>query len=156
MPMLIPPMYTIEKSVGHQGVNSVLDVKLIQYFLYSINFDAGWGLSSIIKNSAGPGGGIVVFPHDGKARPELGEWIRNFQRDFAATGLGTLVTDGRVNPVVVAWGNKTINVPNKRTIQAFNQVMWRGNRDRFMKLQQDQSVPADLRAQLGIMRLEVG
>ncbi|MBL8229775.1 MAG: hypothetical protein JNL98_14900 [Bryobacterales bacterium] len=127
------PFYNIDKAVGPYAPNQPDDVMLVQFFLSRI---AAAATTSIAR----PETPIQV---NGVYTPELSQWILWYQKSNNTSGVTQLVADGRVDPMQGVRGAEQGAMP--LTINALNRSYRRRFRASHDTLDQDQSVPAQLR-----------
>ncbi len=140
------PYYDVLQAVGPGCPNNRTDVQLVQYFLFAINMNSGWNVGSRF-HVEGIGSPAAIFPFSGNYTPELSVWIKQFQSSASSQGYGPLFTDGKVNSARKLWGNKAA-AGAWYTILAFNQILIESDKERFLRLPQDISLPAELRSDL--------
>ena len=145
------PYYDVFYPVGPGCPNHRTDVQLVQYFLFAIYMNSGWNVAGRfnVGSIASP---AAIFPCSGQYTPELSVWIKNFQSDASGQGYGPLFVDGKVNSARKLWGNKSAS-GSWYTILAFNQILIESDKERFLNLAQDKSMPAELRSDLETLTL---
>ncbi len=152
MTFTYPPFYDVEQSVGNGTYpNSENDVRLVQFFLYTIMYDSRWPLPSGLPGPDIPavGSGLdAIFPIDGVVKPDLGAWIGAFQTFANDNDLGPVTADGVVSHGGAAWGRVKPRAANWWTIHVMNHVLFLGDRVRFVSLPTDEAVPDDLKQAL--------
>jgi hypothetical protein len=119
--------------VGPYAANRSDDVMLVQFFLSRI---AAVATTSIPKPAA-------PLDVNGIYTPELSQWILWYQKSNNAAGMVQLVADGRVDPMQGARGADQGKLPF--TINALNRSYRKRFRASHDVLDQDQTVPAQLR-----------
>ena len=151
------PFYDVTRNVGKGQANMPLDVMLVQFMLGLIALDSGWNtwhLFPAIGIEAGP---AAIVPADGIYKPDLSDWIREFQTTANRTAFGMLTVDGIVSPCRKAWGSEAISRGNY-TIQAMNHILassvqYSSDKERFWNFADTPGIPGALSKELKVMRV---
>ena len=152
MAYTIVVMYDLNQAVGRGCPNRQTDVMLVQYFFAAMSISS-FNWPRVQVNPAVASGPAPIFPINGQFKDGLVDWIVEFQYQATRNGFGPLVTDGRVDPSGVAWGDSNLRHTHRRTIQAMNLVLQRAAPSRFENLPNDANVPGPLRTELLKIRL---
>ena len=157
MPYTYLPFYDVSRGVGRGQPNSTLDVMLVQFMMGLINLNSGWETYHVFPGVLLDSGPAAIYPADGIYKPDLSNWIREFQAVANRTKFGPLTVDGIVSPCKKAWGNKHLPKGNY-TIQAMNHILaasvqYGSQSDRFWNFADAPGIPGPLAKELKFMRL---
>jgi hypothetical protein len=98
-----PVVLTVEQAVGRGGANRRVDVLLVQFFLYvtaqASESSWGWGINRAVPKPT----------IDGVHGPITQDWINRFQKFIARKPERGIITDGRVDPILLQGSGIYVN-----------------------------------------------